>query len=142
MNQRDLAPNLLAKTLVEELEVHCTYGCTFTDEGWVLNDEGCPETIKFGLRKAHQRACEFAPVRCPYGGDRCDLVPQIYLEDHMEEECPHNHLARRAEERHKDNEMDHLEMITVFVAWSLLMFGLLQCVPPPQAPVYPLAGRL
>jgi hypothetical protein len=45
----------------------------------------------------------------------------------MEEECPHNHLARRAEDRHKDSEMDNLEMLTVFVSWSLLMFGLLQC---------------
>jgi hypothetical protein len=48
-----VAPNLLAKTLVEELDVHCTHGCTFKDNAWVLDDKGCPETIKFGLRKAH-----------------------------------------------------------------------------------------
>jgi len=60
----------------------------------VLDDKGCPETIKFGLRKAHHHVCDFALVRCPYGGNSCPLVPRLHLEDHMEDECLHNAQAR------------------------------------------------
>jgi len=120
-----LSPNLLAKTLVEELQVHCAHGCTFSDQGWVVDEEGCPETVKFSLRRAHTRACEYAPVRCPYGGDRCESIPQIYLEDHMED-CPYNEVAVQEAARRKESETDSLEILTLFVVWSLIMFGLLQ----------------
>eukprot|EP00854_Cymbomonas_tetramitiformis_P009866 gene9866-11683_t len=80
LTTKDLRPNLMANTLVDELEVHCTYGCQFADNGWELDEDGCTETTTFGLRKAHQKVCEHRPVTCPYGGVRCDLIPRIDLE--------------------------------------------------------------
>jgi len=127
VNVSSLASNLLAKTLVEELDTHCTYGCVYDDQdGWTLDLHGCPDTVKFHLRKAHQKGCEYAPVRCPYGGDRCQLIPRMDLEEHMEDDCPHNLLVREEEERRKKSEIDPLEAITILVVWSLIMFGLLQ----------------
>ena len=58
LSERELPPNLLAKTLVEELPVRCIYGCRQSPKGgWEPDDEdGCPDVVPFGLRKAHYKA--------------------------------------------------------------------------------------
>lgn len=123
---KDLRPNLMANTLVDELEVHCTYGCQFGDNGWELDEDGCTETTTFGLRKAHQKVCEHRPVTCPYGGVRCDLIPRIDLEEHVDYECPYNLKAREEEARERQADLDPIELATYLVVWSLAVFGLMQ----------------
>ncbi|KAK3238447.1 hypothetical protein CYMTET_51543 [Cymbomonas tetramitiformis] len=126
LTTKDLRPNLMANTLVDELEVHCTYGCQFADNGWELDEDGCTETTTFGLRKAHQKVCEHRPVTCPYGGVRCDLIPRIDLEEHVDHECPYNLKAREEEARERQADLDPLELATYLVVWSLAVFGLMQ----------------
>jgi len=120
-----LGPNLLAKSMVDELEVHCTYGCKFTDDGrWVVDEEeGCPDTVKFGLRRAHVRACEYATVKCPAGGDRCDRIPRIDLDFHLEDDCEYSKQKKR-KDRFRASEVDMTEVVTYLLIWSLIMFGI------------------
>ena len=103
-----LSPNLLARSMVEELEVHCTYGCKLADDGWVVDPHGCRTVTKFGLRKAHHRVCKHAPhwkpVQRRAGGKGAAAAAAA---------------ARRGA-------VDLYEMSAYFVIWSLLLFGIWQ----------------
>jgi len=130
MNEAQLTPNLLARTLVEELEVHCPYGVRLSRSRgcWVEDEDGCPDTFKLALRKAKIKACKYRPMKCPYGGRKCGMIPRIDLEYHVQEECQHLHNQRRGRDPDGDREsgMDTLEVLTILMVWSLLIFGLYQ----------------
>ncbi|KAL6045526.1 Tripartite motif-containing protein 72 [Balamuthia mandrillaris] len=41
------------------------------DGEWTIDPNGCPEVIKRGYRRTHERACSYAPVRCTHRGRGC-----------------------------------------------------------------------
>ena len=84
-NRSQLKRNLFARTLVEELEVHCPFGVRMGEGGvWEEDFDGCPDTYKLALRKAKLKACKYRPVKCPYGGRKCGLIPRLDLEYHVQ----------------------------------------------------------
>lgn len=97
-----LTPNLLARTIVDEMEVFCPHGIKLGawlvrralkrgwshgrhlcglgfagDNGWVEDPDGCTQKIKFGLRKPHLLTCLHANVECPAGGQRCGPIARM-----------------------------------------------------------------
>ena len=56
----------------------------------MIDEDGCPDVVRFSLRKAHLKACDYRPVQCPAGGDRCPKMPKVELEDHLDLECPYS----------------------------------------------------
>ena len=76
---QQLAPNLLARSLVDDLREHCTHVCVLSRRGAdELDPRGCPEVVAFGLRKAHRMACKHAPAAgggMPGGGERGGAGP-------------------------------------------------------------------
>ena len=77
---QQLAPNVLARSIVDDLRVHCTHGCVLSRGGtYELDPRGCPEVVAFGLRKAHRKACKHVPAGggrgVPGGGERGGAGP-------------------------------------------------------------------
>ena len=55
-----LAPYLLAPSMVDYLRMYCTYGCVLGKHGtYELDPHGCPTVVIFWLRKTHRKACKF-----------------------------------------------------------------------------------
>ena len=104
---QQLAPNVLARSIVDDLRVHCTHGCVLSRGGtYELDPRGCPEVVAFGLRKAHRKACKHAPPGGGAGGGRGRRARG-------------GRAARR-------KALDRIELATYAVVWSLVMFGALQ----------------
>ena len=104
---QQLAPNVLARSIVDDLRVHCTHGCVLSRGGtYELDPRGCPEVVAFGLRKAHRKACKHAPPGGGGGGGRGRRAGG-------------GRAARR-------KALDRIELATYAVVWSLVMFGPLQ----------------
>ena len=77
---QQLAPNVLARSIVDDLRVHCTHGCVLSRGGtYKLDPRDCPEVVAFGLRKAHRKACKHVPAGdmrgVPGGGERAGAGP-------------------------------------------------------------------
>mmetsp|Transcript_17736 Transcript_17736/g.42543 ORF Transcript_17736/g.42543 Transcript_17736/m.42543 type:complete len:271 (-) Transcript_17736:338-1150(-) len=125
LSESQLSPNLLARTLVDELEVFCPYGIRLEGGSWVEDEDGCPDTFKLSLRKAKLKACKYRPTLCPYGGRKCGLIPRIDLDTHARDECQHLHRGGAQAER-PDAAIDTLEALTVLLAWGLLVYGVSQ----------------
>lgn len=108
LSLQQLAPNLLARSMVDDLRVHCTHGCVLGKGGvYELAPRGCPEVIAFGLRKAHRKACKYAPA----------AVGQRGRAGGPEREAAWRRARRKA--------MDRIELTTYAVIWSLVVFGAL-----------------
>eukprot|EP00873_Tetraselmis_striata_P010449 jgi/Tetstr1/430713/TSEL_020505.t1 len=127
LSESQLKPNLLARTMVEELEVRCPYGVRLGAAGWEADPDGCHDTFKLGLRRAKLQACRYRPVRCPYGGRRCGPIPRLDLPLHLSEECAHLHeRAGGRGDGDTPGGSDTLEVLTILLAWGLLLFGFYQ----------------
>jgi len=120
-----LAPNLLARSLVDEQEVHCRWGCTWTDEvGWVVDEDGCAETVALAQRQQHERDCGHRPVLCPFS-DRCGVFVQLELDAHLEV-CPHREsvpLSDKMQKRQR-RRTDVYQLFTYLTVWIMLLYFL------------------
>jgi hypothetical protein len=110
--------------MVEELEVRCPYGVKLGEDGWQEDEDGCPDTYKLGLRRAKLKACKYRPVKCPYGGRKCGLIPRLDLSYHLSEECQHLHERNTGQD--DESGIDTLEVLTVLLVWGLLLFAFYQ----------------
>jgi hypothetical protein len=62
------APNWPVRELVSQLRVHCCGGIALHDGVWAAADGGCPDIVTAGSKAAHEAACPFAFVLCPFAG--------------------------------------------------------------------------
>eukprot|EP00898_Chlorokybus_atmophyticus_P002800 jgi/Chlat1/3520/Chrsp23S03799 len=74
-------PDLQAR--VDGLLVHCTHACVLTDTGWDVDEESCPEVLRWGRRHSHERLCDYASVACPAGGEKCAQVDSLEVVTHV-----------------------------------------------------------
>jgi len=83
--------NLAVGEQINELYIHCKYGCRPSSSGipgeYECNPEGCPMEIKFGHRMDHESNCQYAPTRCP-NSSNCPIMLKMHLEEHLAQ-CRH-----------------------------------------------------
>ena len=92
---------------------------------WVVDEEGCNEPVRHSLRKAHLKACDYRPILCPSGGEKCGRVPKMEMEDHLDLECPYS--GRKKNERGLYTGGGSLtEAFTLIFVWSMIIFVMLQ----------------
>lgn len=98
LSAADLRPNLVARTLVDDLWTLCPHGVRLVApppgaapgaarRGWEPHPDGCPARLRWGLRSAHLASCPHAPVTCPRGGTACGPLARMDVDDHLEAEC-------------------------------------------------------
>jgi len=59
VNHTQAFPNLLVRDLVNNLEIHCKYGCKKEGNCWAVDGNGCLEIILYKDRAAHEQICNF-----------------------------------------------------------------------------------
>ncbi|XP_065065622.1 E3 ubiquitin-protein ligase TRAF7-like isoform X3 [Rhopilema esculentum] len=83
--------NLAVDEQINELYIHCKYGCRPCSSGvpgeYEIHPDGCPMEIKFGTRAEHEALCEYAPIRCP-NSSTCPTMIKLDLEEHLAQ-CQH-----------------------------------------------------
>ena len=52
-------PNYFAREVIDNLRIHCRYGCVFTGGTWNAEQSLCQEIVKLGDRKKHENDCPF-----------------------------------------------------------------------------------
>ena len=60
-----IVDNIALSEQIGELVIHCKYGCKRTPSGYVVNEQGCPITVKISERYEHEKNCDFALMSCP-----------------------------------------------------------------------------
>ncbi|CAG9466778.1 unnamed protein product [Pedinophyceae sp. YPF-701] len=130
LTEAQLSSNLLARSMVDELEVLCPYGVKLGDDGWEEDPDGCPEVLRFGMRRPHLRTCGSAPTVCPLGGEDCGPVLRDDMEWHLEEECGHVGPAKKMVRRiRKGRERQDKQLVEDILIWTtiavVVLLGLL-----------------
>ncbi|EDV28456.1 uncharacterized protein TRIADDRAFT_19665, partial [Trichoplax adhaerens] len=79
-----VAANLAVSEQIGELVVHCSYGCRQDSQTGclVVDEEGCPATVKLKEKKNHENSCRYAPVQCP-NSKICPKLLRMDLENHL-----------------------------------------------------------
>lgn len=77
--------NILVRELVEELVIHCRYGCKLSDDKssnrYEVDPDGCPCTFPMKDRREHESSCGFASRSCLSNTGCPPLVKMIPLHD-------------------------------------------------------------
>ena len=61
-----IVDNIALREQIGELIIHCKYGCKKgPNGGYIVNEEGCPVTVKIADRYNHEKDCDFSLVQCP-----------------------------------------------------------------------------
>ena len=68
-----LAPNRIVLAMVDELRVRCRFGVKEEGDGWVADEAGCPAQLTLDGAAAHEAACGFATIACPFAGCGVEL---------------------------------------------------------------------
>ncbi|XP_074645437.1 E3 ubiquitin-protein ligase TRAF7-like isoform X2 [Tubulanus polymorphus] len=69
---------------IDDLLIHCQYGVKLTDAGeYVMDENGCPEKVSFGLRQQHEDDCSYGAVVCPNSAE-CGTFKKSNLSAHLE----------------------------------------------------------
>ena len=63
-----LLPNRAVMAQVDELRVRCRFGLKEEGDGWVVDVTGCPAQLSLDGAAAHEAACGFASIACPFAG--------------------------------------------------------------------------
>lgn len=94
----DLVGNIALKGQIDDLEIYCQHGLTRIDseDDFLIDEEGCPETIKLGERDAHEEICPYALVPCPNSANHCGKFRRRDLAEHLEN-CPRYPCKYRSE---------------------------------------------
>ncbi|XP_065836502.1 E3 ubiquitin-protein ligase TRAF7-like isoform X2 [Oscarella lobularis] len=93
----DLVVNRAIQSQIEELAIYCRYGLkrSESDSNFVVDDEGCCETVRFGRRDEHESVCPHAFVPCPLGGVAlCGFIRRRDIDEHVAQcrrvRCPYS----------------------------------------------------
>jgi hypothetical protein len=74
---------------IQDLNIHCKYGCKLVGSNWEVDPDGCPEILVKKFRNEHEALCKFNQVKCPKS-DKCTVKSRQDLPRHLEEECPYH----------------------------------------------------
>ena len=74
------SPNVPIRRLMDELSLHCPYKL-------------CTAIVKRPRIKDHEAVCEFAPLKCEYGGDLCGEILRKDWSHHISEECSYRPVS-------------------------------------------------
>ncbi|XP_065183160.1 E3 ubiquitin-protein ligase TRAF7-like [Sycon ciliatum] len=88
-SSESLVVNVALASQIGSLLVYCRYGVR-NDEvrgEWSLDENGCPQTVRFSGRNEHEAACDFAKLPCPHDEARCGNFRRKMLQSHIEN-CP------------------------------------------------------
>ena len=65
--------NWVVKATVDALRVRCRFGVKEEGGGWMANEAGCPAQLTLDGAAAHEAACGFATITCPFAGCGVEL---------------------------------------------------------------------
>ena len=65
--------NWTAKDAIAELRVRCRFGLKREGDGWVADEAGCPAQHTLDGAAAHEAACDFGLISCPFAGCGVEL---------------------------------------------------------------------
>ena len=65
--------NWIVKATVDALRVRCRFGVKDEGDGWVADEEGCHAQLTLDGAAAHEAACSFATIVCPFAGCGVEL---------------------------------------------------------------------
>ncbi|XP_013393476.1 E3 ubiquitin-protein ligase TRAF7-like isoform X2 [Lingula anatina] len=88
----ELVPNRAVLGQIEDLEIYCRHGLTWSEDEheFVLEPSGCPEKINLGNRLHHEERCQYAWITCPNSeGKFCGKMRRKELEHHLLSCCHH-----------------------------------------------------
>lgn len=61
-----IVDNIALSEQIGELIIRCKYGCKRgSNGGYVIDEDGCPATIKIADRYNHEKDCDFSTMQCP-----------------------------------------------------------------------------
>jgi len=83
----DLCENL------QNLKIHCAYGCKLVENKWVVDPTGCPEMLIKRFRSEHERVCKYNKPTCP-NSPECIIKCRTDLDRHLRE-CPFHQCPQK-----------------------------------------------
>nr|XP_006816455.1 PREDICTED: E3 ubiquitin-protein ligase TRAF7-like [Saccoglossus kowalevskii] len=92
---KDLVVNRAIVGQIEDLQVYCCHGLMRSESQdlFVRDESGCPESITFGSRQNHEEDCQYALVPCVNNPEQCGNFRRRDLEEHFKictfTPCPH-----------------------------------------------------